>query len=211
MDGDLPAIEGFNDDEAARIRAALGLGDEVVAQEPNITFERPKSRSKSKPRSKRISDEIGGTFSEQDNESSGPINLPPAKLTKRDEREVNERLKNILLGGTGILGQAKPYLEMTEDEAKAISEPLSSYLVRNADTIPVARQVLENYDLLAIVIGVMAYVVRVYRDRKEELAEQHPQPTLVGSISEYAERNAGGSQVRETNIVPSNGGAVSGL
>jgi hypothetical protein len=58
---------------------------------------------------------------------------------------------------------------MSEEEARAISEPLSSYLVRNADVLPVARQILENYDLLAITIGVGAYVSRVYHDRSEEV------------------------------------------
>lgn len=199
MDGDLPAVE-FNEEEAARIRASLGL-DEIVEQNENIVFDIPK------PRRKRGRRSISDTIEEEGSSESGPAVIPPAKLTKRDEREVNDRLQNILIGGTGILSLAKPYLQMTDDEAKAISEPLSTYLVRTADTNPVARQILENYDLLAIVLGVMAYVVRVYHDRQEEIAEQQPQPTLVRSVQEFAERSAGGSQVRQSGIVPSDGGS----
>lgn len=134
--------------------------------------------------------------------------LPPAKLTKRDEREVSERLANMLMAGTGIASQAKSYLAMTEEEAKAIADPLASYLVRNADTIVVAQQVLENYDLLAIILGVLAYTVRIYRDRTNEVAELRqlrpvPNTTTLDRIQQYTDTNnngAGQEQV-STNIL----------
>ena len=201
MIDDLPAVEGFDADEAARIRDALGLGSEVVSETPDIVFERPRGRRKKRS----ISESMVSEDTDTDDASQRSI-VPPAKLTKRDEREVNDRLANILIGGTGILSLAKPYLQMTDDEAKAISEPLSTYLVRTADTNPIARQVLENYDLLAIVLGVMAYVVRVYHDRQEEVNEQQSQPSFSGCITEFTQRHAGGSQVRESGIIASDGG-----
>lgn len=105
-------------------------------------------------------------------EQEEPAILAPATLTKRNEREVAERLQNMLMGGTGILGMAKPYLPMTKDEAEAIAVPLASYLVRNADTIPIAHQILENYDLAAILLGTAAYTARVYNDRRDEVATE---------------------------------------
>ena len=73
-----------------------------------------------------------------------------------------------------MAGMVKPYLPMTEEEAEAIAVPLSSYLVRNEATNGVAREILENYYLLAMAMGVGAYTVRVYKDRKDEIATERP-------------------------------------
>jgi hypothetical protein len=145
-----PTIE-FTPLEIDFVKGELGLPPDEVSVLDEVE-EAPKGRRGRKPT------------------SLATTPLPPAPLRKADEREVAKRLQNIMQGGTGILGNIKDYIPMTDEEAEAICVPLSSYLVRNADTIPVARQVLENYDLAAITIGVGAYVVRVYHDRREEVA-----------------------------------------
>jgi hypothetical protein len=94
--------------------------------------------------------------------------LPAAPLTKYEEKQVAERLQNILQGMTGVVGVANPVFEMTEDEAKAIAEPLSSYLIRMQPTSKVAKQILDEYDLVAVATGSAAYGVRVYKDLKKE-------------------------------------------
>lgn len=180
------SIPGFSFDpeEIERIRADAGITDLPPANEP-VIIDQPPVRSRRRKRGRPRAINPDGTFkypkpdefidSEPETTSAASPLLSPAPLTKRDEKEVASRLVNILTGATGMAGVVKPYLEMTDDEAKAIAEPLASYLVRNADTIPVARQVLENYDLLAILLGVMAYVIRVYRDRTDELKSQQRQ------------------------------------
>lgn len=159
----------FSEEEIANIKASIGVLD-VSEDQPAVDQQevRPKRRGRP-PGSKNRS-----TFTF---EEPVDVTLPPAKLTKREEREVAERLVNILTGATGMAGMIKPYLPMTDDEAKAIAEPLSSYLIRNEPTNGIAREILENYDILAMVLGVGAYSLRVYSDRKQEVASNRPANT----------------------------------
>jgi hypothetical protein len=123
--------------------------------------------------------------------------FPPAPLTRRDEKDVAKRLQQILLGVTGIGGVLKPYIPMTEEEAKAIADPLASFLIRNEPTNAIAKEIVENYDVLAILTGTGAYVTRVWHDRKKELEERQP-PRRVNSaldrISELQTRDNEGRQ-----------------
>ena len=174
----------FSPEEIERIRGEAGVTDLPPTDEPIVISQpeiRPRKKRRGRPRAlnpdgsfkyKRPGDDSDYPESGPESDNAASPLLAPAPLTKRDEREVASRLVGILTGATGMAGVVKPYLEMTDDEAKAIADPLASYLVRNADTIPVARQVLENYDLLAIFLGVMAYVIRVYRDRTAEIANR---------------------------------------
>lgn len=170
----LPIVEALDIEKLKAIRDTLGLGENDIPPENLLPPEpvKPKRR-RGRPRKYPVS-ETGTTVPELAEEEARRTGqpIPPPKLTKRNENEVSERITNMLIAATGIASQAKPYLAMTEEEAKAISDPLSSYLVRNAETVVVAQQILENYDLLAIALGVLAYTVRVYRDRSDELAEQ---------------------------------------
>jgi hypothetical protein len=168
MPGEIPEIK-ITAEDLANIRANLGLTDGPVNATGDETFVMPKRR-RGRPRKSPLP-----TEDTEPSEFRPPIVDTPAKLTRRDEREVAERLAKMLSGGTGIASMAKPYLQMTDEEAKDISDPLASYLVRNAETIPIAGQILENYDLAAIVFGVMAYVVRVYRDRRDEVISSTPE------------------------------------
>lgn len=155
----------FSEDEIAKIKAELGAVDVDESQPQPINEIRPK-RKPGRPRK--------NPLPATEPESVSPVSFPPAQLTKRDEREVAERLANILSGTTGMAGMVKPYLPMTDEEAKAIAEPLASYLIRNEPTQGIAREILENYDLLAIVLGVGSYTLRVYSDRKSELQSKRP-------------------------------------
>ena len=101
-------------------------------------------------------------------ESLPTLASPP--LTTRDQKEVAKRLAGILEGVTGVASVAKPYFQMTPDEAEAIATPLSTYLIRTESTSGIAKQVLEEYDIAAFVIALAAYVVRVYMDMRAERA-----------------------------------------
>src|ERR1035437_3683303 len=164
----------FDETEIAAIKASLGVPDVDESQDTPISPERPKRRGRP-PGSK------NRTYTEEPEEgfTAPSITLNPAPLTKREEREVESRLSSILVGATGMASVAKPYLAMTEEEATAIAAPLSSYLIRNEATNGIAREILENYDLLAMTLGVGAYGVRVYRDRKSEVESERPANTEV--------------------------------
>ncbi len=208
----VPTITPLQQEALDNIRATLGLNagdvppDNLLPPDPVV----PKRR-RGRPRKHPIS-ETGTTVPELAAEEAARTGtpLPPAKLGRRDEKEVSERITNMFMGATGIASQAKPYLAMTEEEAKAIADPLSSYLVRNAETIPVAQQILENYDLLAIVLGVLAYTVRIYRDRAEELAEQRannqpanglPSESFIDRITQSANSAESGQEERSNGFV----------
>lgn len=192
------------------LRAQAGTGEAPPDNVADTFVQPPVKRKRGRPRKYPVS-ETGTTVPELMEESTKLDSpLPPAKLGKRDEREVAERIANILMGGTGIASQAKDYLAMTEDEAKAIADPLSSYLVRNADTIPIAGQILENYDLLAITLGVLAYSVRIYRDRTNELAEartntndegRNGRRSLAEVVGQHTTSTNNGQEQGSTNFI----------
>jgi hypothetical protein len=156
--------------------------------------------------------------------SNSSIGLPAAPLSKREERQVAERLANIMQGVTGVVSVANDVFAMTDDEAKAISEPLASYLIRMEPTNKVARQILDEYDLVAVATGSAAYGVRVYRDLKAERVAKNVTPNqqpIVGRSSSPSTnddgRSAGriedASEVREsyqirTPVIPSDGPQV---
>ncbi len=200
----------FSPEEIAAIKADLQLPESEVSEEvESAPIEQPIKRKRGRPRKHPLPE-----GSEDKGSGTTPL-ISPAPLNKRDEKEVSTRLQSMLKGGTGIAGNVKPYLEMTDEEAKAIADPLSSYLVRNADTIPVARQVLENYDLLAIMFGVMAYVARVYSDRSAELANQRkeagPGGKALARMEQLTTPSPNGSEIRQGSFVSSPYGTGDGI
>lgn len=98
--------------------------------------------------------------------SRSTVSLP--KNAKQLEKEISERGQYILLGASGLLGNVRPPIAMHPDEARAIAEPLAAYLRKRAEENENVRAAVENFverwDLVALTIAVMAYVVRVWRD-----------------------------------------------
>lgn len=185
----------FDPDEIAAIKASLGTTDVDESQDTPISEIRPKRRGR--PPGSKNKAYSAPTEVDPDNVIVGK--LPAAPLTKREEREVASRLVNILTGATGMAGMVKPYLPMTEDEAKAIAEPLASYLVRNEPTSGIAREILENYDLVALTLGVGAYSVRVYSDRKHEVAEQRSIDAKIADRISSIQASGNGREPDEGN------------
>lgn len=181
----------FSEEEIAAIKASVGVPDVVEGQEPFTQQERPK-RGPGRPKGSRNKSTIAAEAARGEPFSPPSIELKPAPLTKREEREVEARLINILTGATGMASVAKPYLAMTDEEATAIAAPLASYLIRNESTNGIAREILENYDLLAMTLGVGAYSVRVYNDRKHEVESRRPANTeAIQRISERPQSSNG--------------------
>lgn len=169
----------FDADEIEAIKASLGATNVDPDQETPTSEVRPKRRGRPPGSKNRATLEVP-------TDTGTPMQLPVIPLTRREEREVAQRLANILTGLTGMGGMVKPYVPMTDEEANAIAEPLASYLIRNEPTNGVAREILQNYDLIAMTMGVGAYGVRVYGDRKAEVAAQRPANTeAIQRVSEY--------------------------
>ena len=179
---DIPNFS-FSEEEMEKIKNAVGAIEVDESQKPPIDEPRPR-REPGRPRKYPLP--------EPEPVVTPDLKSPAIPLTKREEREVAERLTNIFAGLTGMGAVVKPYLPMTEEEAKAIAEPLASYLVRNEPTSVIAREILENYDLVAMTLGVGAYGVRVYGDRKREVAAKRPANTkAMERISEHKESDNG--------------------
>ena len=184
-DFSLPAFE-FTPEDIANIRANLGLPEDEVTTPVEPVQEQPRRRRGRPPKKPVV---IEGEITEPSTVSNiigaAQQALPPAPLTKRDERDVANRLAAMMVGGTGLVAiPTKDYVRMTDEEAQAIAEPLASYLVRNADTVPVARQILDNYDLLAVGLGTASYLTRVYNDRRNERDSNPAKSAVRVSASE---------------------------
>ena len=197
----------FSPEDIAAIKASVGAVDVDKTQDTPVSEVRPKRRGRP-PGSKNKS-----TVAREQSVSETGV-IPPAPLTKREEREVANRLSNILQGATGMGGMVKPYLPMTEEEAKAIAEPLASYLIRNEPTNGMAREILENYDILAMVMGVGAYGARIYHDRRSEVASQKPANTTatqrISDIQDGVDKRESDEGTRPFVSVPdaSRGGSI---
>lgn len=215
MASDLPSFENLDDEKLARIKASLGIvaAEAGIASSSNssvtsdtdnvVSLGSERSISPKRRRGIRRNPAAPVTYIPpiEAPEPEPVFNPVPAAQTfsRRDEREVAERLQNLFTSLTGMpaVVSGKLYLQMTDEEAQNIAKPLASYLIRNEPTQVIAREILDNYDLLAIVVGVMAYVVRVYRDRSTEVAEREPKPAarqVADRISEHQERNLGGQE-----------------
>ena len=185
----------FDADEIAAIKASMGVADVDETQETPTSEIRPKRRGRPPGSKNKLTQPV---LEYSTDLGSGHVDLPATPLTKREEKEVAARLTNIFMGATGMAGVVKPYLPMTEEEAIAIAEPLSSYLIRNEPTNGIAREILENYDLVAMTLGVGAYGVRVYHDRKIEVAAERP-------VNTEAIQRVSSIQARDNGRVPDEG------
>lgn len=166
----VPTVAPVNEDLAAKIKAEFGEMVKEAEASGELLSEQPApKRGRGRPPLPR--DEDGKVIrdgSKPTYTASILRSTPAPTLSKRETKEVAERLANILTGATGVISVAKPYLQMTDDEAKAISEPLSTYLIRMEPTSKVARRILDEYDLVAVLFAILAYGVRVYFNYQTE-------------------------------------------
>jgi hypothetical protein len=64
---------------------------------------------------------------------------------------------------------------MYDIEAQNIADPLASYATRQAEISPIVAKLVDDFDLIAAGIGVVAYAVRVYKDNQDWIAEHGKQ------------------------------------
>lgn len=174
-----PTVGSLDDEERAKVRAQF---TQILSEAPE-PGEQPYPRKRGRPPGSKNRPKPSDYEPIYTTPTDLPILASPP-LTQRDQKEVAKRLAGILTGVTGVASVAKPYFQMTDEEAEAIATPLSTYLIRQESTSGVAKQVLEEYDLAAFVIALAAYMVRVYLDAKAERDDKHAEPRNVTTTDE---------------------------
>lgn len=102
----------------------------------------------------------------------------PKLATVRDAREVEKRVAKLLTGATGVASVWREHIQMTDQEASDIADPLSAYLIRQEEFSTHVKDFLDHYDLAAAGIAFLAYLVRVYKD-DIEYRQQRQSPDVV--------------------------------
>jgi len=187
----MPTVGLPDEDQAAAIRAQFAsiLTEDIDTSGVRETEEQPAPVRRGRgrpPGSKNKPKPADFAPKYTDPEKQLPTLAAPP-LTTRDQREVAKRLQGILEGITGVASVAKPYFQMTPEEAEAIAVPLSTYLIRQEATSGVAKQILEEYDVAAFAIALAAYVVRVYLDFRVEREATQPKKDKKPSVSDVAD------------------------
>jgi hypothetical protein len=116
------------------------------------------------------------------------------QVTKRDdldkiEKKVAERAKAILLSATGVIAVWRPHWQMTDQEADHIVEPGASWVrSKSGENITVVEDWLDQFDLIAVGLALLAYMIRVLRE-EQQIANQR----------RIEHRNESGRQRPDTN------------
>lgn len=175
----VPPIQDISTDQMDRIKAELGLMEaeaeinsaEVITDGQTGESEPiPIKRRRGRPR-KYLRDQFNRPIKDkpiEGSEEEPTVPLPAAPLTTRDAKEVAIRFKGILIGATQLGAVLDPAILMTDQEAENISKPLASYMLRTEATSKMAQRVLNEYDVVAFVLAIAAYMVRVVKDMRSE-------------------------------------------
>jgi hypothetical protein len=146
----------------------------------------------------------------------GRVSGVVSALPQYESKEVQIRIKGMLQGGSGIAGVYRPYFKMTNEEADAISKPLSTYLVRRAPESQAVQNFLEHYDIAAFVLATLAYAIRVIRD-DAEYRKSHAKPRALPARKQRDDtppNNGPGEPEREVadgGFDPTGGGVFNGI
>lgn len=194
---------GFDEADLESIKSTMGISAEEQP-DPNVVIEEapaPPKRKRGRPRKSPLP-----TESDTPSESPRPISRITSISEKLgdvapvgvDEKELAKRLENILSGFSSIPAGLfdREYFQMTKQEAQNIAVPAASYLVRVAPENAIAAQIIEQYDLAAIAIGLLAYFMRVVGARREEIRNRPPssptgvKPRAASAIQRISESQA---------------------
>lgn len=141
------------------------------------------------------------------NRSNVPLpNL--GSIVKGRAGDLSVRGQAILKGTTGLGAIWRPHILMTDEEAQAICDPLASYLVRQAEYSDVIADFIDRWDLFAVVIATLAYLVRVIKEDNEYRAASRgsdrietTRPRRMEPVrNDVQERAANGSAGNENEI-----------
>lgn len=93
-------------------------------------------------------------------------------VSGRLAKDVSLRTQQVLKGASSIPAIWRPAFQMHDIEATNIADPLASYATRQAELSPIVAKLIDDFDLVAAIIGIGAYAVRVYKENGEWI-EQH--------------------------------------
>jgi hypothetical protein len=96
-------------------------------------------------------------------------------VSGRLAKDVSLRAQQVLKGASSLPALWRPPFQMYDVEAQNIADPLASYATRQAEISPIVAKLVDDFDLIAAGIGVVAYAVRVYKDNQTWIAEHGKQ------------------------------------
>lgn len=108
------------------------------------------------------------------NRTKGSLPIGEGEQTNvkgRLAKDVSLRAQQVLKGASSIPAIWRPAFQMHDIEATNIADPLASYATRQAELSPVVAKLVDDFDLVAAIIGIGAYAVRVYKENGEWIAE----------------------------------------
>jgi len=99
-----------------------------------------------------------------------------SNLRGRTAKELSGRSQQILTTVTGIPAVMlnRDHVKMSDEEARNICDPLSQYLMRQVGNEKIENFV-ERWDIIAVIVGVVAYLTRVIRDERDSRNQRLPQ------------------------------------
>lgn len=95
--------------------------------------------------------------------------------------DVSARAQMVLKAGTSIPSIWRPYFQITPQEAQDIADPAASWAVRQAEHSEAVEAFIDNFDIVAVIMGCTKYIVRVIKDDREYRSEQAPREHMEPS------------------------------
>ena len=146
--------------------------DEPTTHEGSSTpVEIPESREAEGPPKRRRGRPPGSKNRPKGAGSEVQLDNPNVPLTsalrRKTDQELSRRAQGILIGATKIPSVINPHIEMREDEAQAIADPLVSYAKSHMDSERI-EQFVEQWDLIAVGIASAAYGMRVVKETRDD-------------------------------------------
>lgn len=146
-----------------------GLDDLFRSAGPPPTTEPPKRRGR------RPGTPNKATLEKQAREAEAAL--------KKLETSIAGRSSDMMVGLTGLAGMftGREHLQMTESEADAIAIPLASYMASRYEQVEWVGEVIDRWDLVAVSIGLLTYLIRVWREDVAYRAERAATRNLGGA------------------------------
>lgn len=163
IDDSVPIFESIED---LHVRGVPPTSDnDVVVEDDDVVIagEQPISQPRRRGRPKGSKNRTKGSLPIGEGEQTS--------VKGRLAKDVSLRAQQVFKGASSIPAIWRPAFQMHDIEAQNIADPLASYATRQAELSPVVAKLVDDFDLVAALIGIGAYAVRVYKENGEWIAE----------------------------------------